>query len=226
MLSVNNIWFKYEATSKYVLKGVSFELEKGKSIGIIGASGAGKSTLVDIILGLLLPVKGNITVDGVDVSKDIREWQKMIGYVPQDIYMTDDTFKSNIAFGVNEEDIDEEKVMKTVRSAQLESLVAGFENGLNEVIGERGVRLSGGQRQRVGIARALYNDPSILVLDDATSSFDNDTEEKFVESIETFKNQKTMIIIAHRLSTIKHCDYVIKLNQGELVLAEPSINKN
>lgn len=216
MLRVNDIWFKYEAAPQYVLKGISFDLPKGKSIGIIGASGAGKSTLVDIILGLLSPERGNITVDGIDVIKDIRSWQKMIGYVPQDIYLTDDTFKSNIAFGVNEEDIDDEKVMTVVKSAQLESLVAGFENGLNEVIGERGVRLSGGQRQRVGIARALYNDPPILVLDEATSSLDNDTEKKFVESIEAFKNQKTLIIIAHRLSTIKHCDYILKLNRGEL----------
>lgn len=217
-INIENLWFKYDGSDKYVLKNVSFELSKGKSIGIIGKSGAGKSTLVDIILGLLPPQKGTIKVDGIDMTSNLLSWQKLIGYVPQDIYLTDDTFKSNIAFGVNDAEIDEERVKNAIKGAQLEELVANFKDGLNEIIGERGVRLSGGQRQRIGIARALYNDPPILVLDEATSALDNETEAKFVESIESFRNQKTLIIIAHRLSTVKNCDHIIKLNSGEIEL--------
>ncbi|MCI8409686.1 MAG: ATP-binding cassette domain-containing protein, partial [Lachnospiraceae bacterium] len=189
-----------------------------KSIAIIGASGAGKTTIVDIILGLLYPQKGKITIDGIDIQEDYYGWLNKIGYIPQTIFMLDDTVKNNIAFGLQSEDIDEVRVWKALEDAQLSEHIRSLPEGINTEIGEKGVRFSGGQRQRLGIARALYHNPEILIFDEATSALDNDTEAAIMESINRFQGEKTMIIIAHRLETIKNCDLVYRVEKGKIVL--------
>ncbi|MER3475745.1 MAG: ABC transporter ATP-binding protein, partial [Leptolyngbya sp. ERB_1_2] len=201
------------------LNQISLEIPKGKSIALIGRSGAGKTTLVDLILGLLIPDAGDIRVDGRSIYTDLRAWQNMLGYIPQSIFLTDDTIERNIAFGVPDHEIDQEKLQNAVRSAQLESLIEQLPEGLQTSVGERGARLSGGQRQRVGIARALYFEREILVLDEATSALDTETEQLVTEAIRSLAGTKTMIIIAHRLSTIQHCDRVYYLEQGQVAKA-------
>ena len=183
---------------------------------MIGESGSGKSTLVDLILGLFNPNSGTIKVDDKDISNNLNGWQKNIGYVPQSIYLNDDTIKNNVAFGVSENDIDEEKVINALKSAQLYEFVSNLENGINTSVGERGVSFSGGQKQRIGIARALYNSPSILIFDEATSALDVGTEAEIMQTIFKFKENKTIIIIAHRLSTVKKCDLIYKINKGKI----------
>ena len=214
---LHGINFTYESTKIKILDDVSIKIKHNQSIGFIGKSGAGKSTVVDIVLGLLSPDSGEVLVDGRNIQDDIVGWRSQIGYVPQSVFLTDGSLKSNVAFGVKEDDIDEEAVWLAIRSAQLEEFVNGQPEGLEAVIGERGVRLSGGQRQRVGIARALYHNPAILVLDEATSSLDVKTESGFMKTINDLHGKRTLIIIAHRLSTIKHCDHVYRLEDGKLV---------
>jgi ABC-type bacteriocin/lantibiotic exporter with double-glycine peptidase domain len=187
-------------------------------VGIIGASGAGKSTLVDVILGLLKPVDGNVEVDGFNIAGDPAGWRKQIGYVPQTIYLTDDTIAMNVAFGVHPREVDRDAVDASLRAAMLDEFVAGLPSGANTVVGERGVRLSGGQRQRLGIARALYRNPAVLVLDEATSSLDVETERGVMEAVEALHGQKTIIVIAHRLSTIRYCDWVYRFEKGQMVM--------
>ncbi len=215
---LDGLRYRYPNVSELALKDISLTLKKGQSIGLIGKSGAGKTTLVDVILGLLLPESGDIKVDGASVYQNgIRSWQNLIGYIPQSIFLTDDTIEQNIAFGVPEEHIDPERLNKVIQSAQLEDMIQQLPDGVKTSVGERGVRLSGGQRQRIGIARALYHEREILVLDEATAALDNETEKLVSEAIKSLSGTKTIIIIAHRLSTIKHCDCIYMMDQGRIV---------
>jgi len=207
-ISIENITFKYPKAPEPVLENVSLVIPHKKSVAFVGPTGAGKTTLADIILSIYTPEKGNIMRNGQSIYADIGEWTKQIGYIPQQIYLIDETITENIAFGVPKSDIDEERVWHAIEQAQLADFVKSLPDKLNTIVGDRGVRLSGGQRQRIGIARALYNNPSILVLDEATSSLDTETEKAVMEAIEKFQGDKTMIIIAHRLSTIEHCDII------------------
>lgn len=216
-ISVNNLTFKYPSSEKTILDNVSLCIPKNKSVAIIGASGSGKTTLVDVILGILQPISGSVMTDGIDIYSNINKWHEYIGYIPQMIYLMDDTIRNNVLFGFTDDIDNEEKVWKALEEAQLKSFVEELEDGLNTVIGERGVRLSGGQRQRIGIARALYNDPKILVLDEATSALDNETENAVMEAIDGLHGRKTMIVIAHRLSTIKNCDIVYRVEDGKVI---------
>ena len=210
-VSINNIVYKYPNTEVNVINNVSFKIPKGKTVAFIGSSGAGKTTMADIILGLLPPTSGTITVDGWNIFEHMHEWHKMLGYIPQSIYLSDDSILNNVAFGIDEDKIDIEAVREALRKAQLLEYVESLPDGLNTFVGDRGVRLSGGQRQRIGIARALYHNPDILVLDEATSALDNETEQAVMESIENLQGLKTMIIIAHRLTTIKKADLILSV---------------
>jgi ATP-binding cassette, subfamily B, bacterial PglK len=216
-LVLEGIDFRYPSTDALVLKEISLSISQGESVGFIGSTGAGKSTLVDIILGLLMPVSGTVRVDGADIQTNLRGWQDKLGYVPQSIFLTDDTIRRNIAFGLSADMIDEAAVWSSLRAAQLEQFINSLPEGLDTLIGEGGVRLSGGQRQRIGIARALYHDPSVLVLDEATSSLDTATEADFMKAVCALKRDKTLIIIAHRLSTVEHCDYLYRIKGGRMV---------
>jgi ATP-binding cassette subfamily C protein len=213
---LDHISYTYDGTRTPVLQDVTLSIRRGESIGIVGATGAGKSTLIDLLLGLLQPSGGRITVDGRDIAQALRAWQRKIGYVPQTIFLTDDSIRHNIAFGLRDADIDEGKVQAAVRLAQLEAYIVSLPQGLDTLIGERGVRLSGGQRQRVAIARALYHEPEVLVFDEATSALDNQTEREVIRAIEGLRGEKTLVIIAHRLSTVRACDRLVFLRNGRL----------
>jgi ABC-type bacteriocin/lantibiotic exporter with double-glycine peptidase domain len=216
-ISLENVSFCYEGATKNALEKINLVIKRGESVGFIGSSGAGKSTMVDIILGLLEPQTGFVRLDGFDIRKDVRAWQDKIGYVPQSIFLTDDTLRRNVAFGLNDEDIDELALKRAIKAAQLEDFVEGLELGLNTMVGERGVRISGGQKQRIGIARALYHDPQILILDEATSSLDAPTELEVMKAVNLFHGNKTIIIVAHRLSTLSNCDTIFQLKKGVLI---------
>lgn len=211
---IKDMYWKYPNSDSFVIEKLNLTIKKGKSIALIGESGAGKSTMADIILGLLVPEQGDVLVDGVSIYQMMDSWKMTVGYVPQTVFLTDDTIRSNIAFGVDEEDIDEDKVHRAVEEAQLAGTIAALPDGLDTVLGERGVRFSGGQRQRVAIARALYNDPDILILDEATAALDNDTENAVMEAIDALQGYKTLVIIAHRLSTIRNCDEIYEISGG------------
>ena len=216
-IEVSNLTFGYEGTEREALGGVSLKVMRGEAVGLIGSSGSGKSTLVDILLGLLEPTSGNVLVDGHNIQENLREWQDQIGYVPQSIFLTDDTLRLNIAFGLPKEKIDDDAVKSAIRLAQLEEFVASLPDGVETLVGERGVRLSGGQRQRIGIARALYNNPDILVLDEATSSLDTETEHGVMQAVQALRGDKTVIIVAHRLSTVEYCDRLYRLENAQIV---------
>jgi len=216
-IELDNISFHYPDSDKYIFEGAHMEVPKGKSVGIMGTSGAGKSTIVDVLLGLLHAQSGTITCDGVDIFKNYESWLAQIGYIPQSIYLIDESIRDNIAFGINADKIDEERIWKVLEEAQLKEFVEELPEGLDTTIGDRGVRLSGGQRQRIGIARALYNDPEILVFDEATSALDNDTEAAVMEAVNSFHGKKTMVIIAHRLNTIEKCDIIYKVEDKKLI---------
>ena len=216
-LSLEHVTFQYPAAESHALVDVSLSIRCGDSVGFIGGSGAGKSTLVDIILGLLTPTAGTVKVDGVDIQGRLRDWQDQVGYVPQSIYLTDDSLRRNIAFGLPPEEIDEESVLRAVRASQLDKFIGQLPLGLDTIVGERGIRLSGGQRQRIGIARALYHDPAVLVLDEATSSLDSETERGVMEAVRALHGEKTILIVAHRLSTVEHCDRLYRFEGGRLV---------
>ena len=216
-LTLHQVSFQYPSTEAQALRGVSLTIPLGASVGFIGGSGAGKSTLVDIILGLLTPVSGTVKVDGIDIQTNLRGWQDQIGYVPQSIYLTDDTLRRNVAFGLPADQIDEAAVWRAIQAAQLEQFVNDLPQGLDTPVGEHGIRLSGGQRQRIGIARALYHDPRIMVLDEATSSLDTATEREVMEAVRALQGNKTLLIVAHRLSTTEHCGRLFRLEQGRLV---------
>lgn len=221
-ISINNIVYRYPHTDRDVLNGISFEIPLGKSIGFIGESGSGKSTLADVILGILTPTSGTVMYGNMDVHKHPLKWSKKLAYIPQSIFLCDDTIRNNVAFGIDEDKIDDEKVWKALREAQLEQFVKSQPDGLDSMVGERGVRISGGQRQRIGIARALYDNPEILVLDEATSALDTGTESAVMEAIDKLSGTMTLIIIAHRLTTIKNCDYVYKVENGNIYSVDPS----
>lgn len=214
---IEKISFRYNEASQLALQEINLTLHKGEAIALIGKSGAGKTTLVDLLLGLLTPVSGDIKVDGCSIYEDIRAWQNLIGYIPQSIFLIDDTLERNIAFGVPDHLIDSERLWRAVESAQLTELVSQLPDGLKTRVGERGICLSGGQRQRVGIARTLYHEREILVLDEATSALDNETEKLVTDSIKMLSGKKTMIIIAHRLSTVEHCDRIYLMDKGQIV---------
>tara|TARA_B110000003_G_scaffold272602_1_gene308786 strand:+ start:900 stop:2654 length:1755 start_codon:yes stop_codon:yes gene_type:complete len=217
-LSVTDLIFVYEGVDFPVLDSINLDIEVGSMIGFIGASGAGKSTLIDCLLGLIQPTSGYISADGIKITRDnVRSWQKNIGYVPQDIFLLDGSLRDNIGFGIPSESIDEEKIRSAVEKSQLTDFIASIPDGLDTKVGERGVRLSGGQRQRIGIARALYNNPSVLFLDEATSALDIDTEREVMQAVEKLHGSTTVLIIAHRYSTIENCDYLYKLEKGKIV---------
>ncbi len=213
---VDNISFKYPENEKWILKNASLEIKKNSSVALIGASGAGKTTVIDIILGLLEPQSGKIMADGVDIKKQMGAWHQCIGYIPQTIYLMDDTIRANIAFGIPKEQVNDAEIKRALREAHLDDFVNSLPNGLDTFIGDRGVKLSGGQRQRIGIARALYGNPQVLFLDEATSALDNETEKEVMEAIDSLHGQRTLIVIAHRLTTIKNCDEIYEVAGGKI----------
>ena len=213
-LELSNVNYAYPNSEKIAIRNISLKLNKGESIAFVGSTGCGKSTLVNCILGLLVPQSGKITVNGHDIQKDPEGWRNCLGYIPQTIYLLDDTLRANIAFGVPQDQIDEECLHSALTSAALAPFVDDLPEGLDTVIGERGVRLSGGQRQRLGIARALYFNPQVLVMDEATSALDNQTEAEVMQAIQNLKKERTLIMIAHRLSTVKDCDCLYFLEDG------------
>jgi ABC-type multidrug transport system fused ATPase/permease subunit len=216
-VSLVNIDYTYPGSQEPSLQDVSFQLKKGESLGIIGKSGAGKTTLIDVILGLLHADGGDIEVNEVSIYKDLRGWQDILGYIPQSIFLTEDSIERNIAFGVPDKLIDQERLTGVLKMTELEELVSSLPDGIKTQVGERGVRLSGGQRQRIGIARALYHEREVLVLDEATSALDTQTENLITEAIKSLAGNKTLIIIAHRLTTIRHCDRICLLEKGRIV---------
>lgn len=216
-ISLENISYKYPNTDVYILKEANLKIPVGKSVGIVGTSGAGKTTIVDVMLGLLAPAEGRILADGVEVRAHYKEWLKNIGYIPQTIFMLDSTIRKNVAFGVPDDEIEEERVWAALKEAQLDTYIRSLPDGLDTSIGERGIRLSGGQRQRIGIARALYEDPEVMVLDEATSALDGETEAAIMESINRLHGKKTLVIIAHRLTTIEKCDLVYRVGEQKAV---------
>lgn len=214
-VSVDHISWKYENQNQPVLKDVAFEIRKGESVALIGESGAGKTTLSDVLLGLLQPQKGNVFMDGMDVYGMPEAWAQIVGYVPQSVFLLDDTVRKNIAFGL--EVADDREIWYALEQAQLKTFVESLPEGLDTVVGERGIKFSGGQKQRIAIARALYNQPELLVLDEATAALDTETETAVMESIEALQGQITMIIVAHRLSTIRNCDKIYEVRNGAAV---------
>ncbi|MCH3999109.1 MAG: ABC transporter ATP-binding protein/permease [Lachnospiraceae bacterium] len=216
-IEMKNITYRYPNTDTLIFDDANVTFPVGRSIGIVGTSGAGKTTIIDICLGLLHPEKGVVLADGVDIQTNYRGWLRNIGYIPQTIFMLDGSIRKNVAFGVPDEDIDDEKVWNALREAQFDEHVRSLPDGLGTEIGERGIRLSGGQRQRIGIARALYEDPEVLVLDEATSALDGETEAAIMDSINRLHGRKTLIIIAHRLTTIAGCDMIFRVKDGKVV---------
>ena len=214
---LDDIHFQYSGVQQKAIDGISFSVKKGQSIGLIGSSGAGKTTLVDLILGLYKPQVGDIMVDGTSIYKNIREWLDNVAYIPQEVFLIDDTLKKNIALGVSEELINNEKLLMALKMAQLELVVNNLPDGIDTHVGEKGVRLSGGQRQRVALARAFYHDRDVIVMDEATAALDNETEREVVKAIEGLKGETTVIVIAHRLSTVAQCDVIYKLESGRIV---------
>ena len=216
-ISFEGITYSYPNSDVKILNKADLEIPIGSSIGIVGTTGAGKSTLVDILLGLLKPQEGVIKADGTDIKDNYRGFLKNVGYIPQMIFMLDDTIRNNVAFGIPASEQSEERIWEALKEAALDEFVRGLPDGLDTGIGERGIRISGGQRQRIGIARALYSDPEVLILDEATSALDNETENLIMESINRFMGRKTLVIIAHRLQTIEKCDMVFKVGDGRIV---------
>lgn len=212
----DDVSFRYAGADEDALRDIDLEIRRGESIGIAGATGGGKTTLVDLFCGLLLPTEGRITVDGVDLSVHNRAWQRNIGVVHQSSFLTDDTLRRNVAFGSDEEDVDDEGVLQALERAELGGLVDTLPDGLDTMVGERGVRLSGGQRQRVTLARALYRRPSVLVLDEGTAALDNNTEARVMENLQELRGEVTILMVAHRLSTIRRCDRILFLDEGRL----------
>ena len=215
-IRLSHITFAYPNTDKKIFDNADMLIPVGKSVGVMGPSGSGKTTIIDILLGLLKVQEGSITSDGTDIFDNYEAWLSHVGYIPQTIYMLDASIKENIAFGIEKDKIDEERVWKVLRQAQMEEFVKEQPDGLESQIGERGVRISGGQRQRLGIARALYHDPELLIFDEATSALDNDTESAIMEAVDALHGQKTLVIIAHRLRTIENCDIIYEVRDGKI----------
>ena len=215
-INLRNLCFSYPIRKEFSLSEISMTIKKGNFIGIIGETGSGKSTLINLFTGLLRPSEGKIEVDELNIFSNLPEWHKKIGYVPQSIYLTDDTVRKNIAFGLRENDIDDDLIKQAIEKASLSEFLKNLPNGLDTIVGEKGIRISGGQQQRIGIARALYRDPEILILDEATSSLDNLTEKKIMDSIHFLKRKKTLIVVTHRLSTVNKCDKIFFINKGKI----------
>ena len=211
------VFFKYDQTDKFVLKNINLAINKGKQIAFVGPSGSGKTTIIDLIIGLLKPTKGSILVDGKSVVDKNDVWTYKIGYIPQDIYITNDTILKNVALGYREEDVNIKRVTQVLKIAQLYDFVMKTEEGLNSFIGENGLKISGGQKQRLGIARALYHRPEILIMDEATAALDNKTEKEFINTLKSLPKSITIIMIAHRLTTVENCDQVIFIHNGEII---------
>lgn len=222
-ISVENLTFGYPDTNKNVFENVSFSIPKGKFVGVVGTSGAGKTTFVDILLGLLQPSGGAINVDGKNIFNNIQGWLDNVSYVPQSIYLIDGTIRENIAFGILPEDIDDERIEKVLKMAELYDFVQSLELKENTQCGDKGAKLSGGQKQRIGIARALYQNPSVLILDEATSALDTETEKQITETINKLKGEITIIAIAHRLSTLENCDFKIKFENNSATIIEEKV---
>jgi ABC-type bacteriocin/lantibiotic exporter with double-glycine peptidase domain len=216
-IELKNIVYAYPNTDKLIFDHANMSVPYGKSVGIMGPSGAGKSTIVDILLGLLTVREGTIECDKVNIFDNYPAWLSQIGYIPQSIYLVDEPIRNNIAFGIGDDEIDDNRIWEVLEEAQLKEFIETLPEGLDTAIGDRGVRLSGGQRQRIGIARALYHNPEILVFDEATSALDNETEAAVMEAINSFHGRKTMVIIAHRLNTIEKCDIIYKVDEGKIV---------
>lgn len=217
-IELSNISFKYDDAEDWLYKELNLLIPAKKSVAFIGTTGSGKTTLADIILGLHKPATGKVLADGIDISENSMWWASMLGYIPQFVYLSDDTIRANVALGENRDTIDDAWVWTCLERAQMKEFVESLPDGLNTVTGENGVRLSGGQRQRIGIARALYSKPQFLVMDEATSSLDGDTEKAIVESINTISKDITILVIAHRLSTIENCDIVYRIDDGKAIL--------
>ena len=215
-IEFQNVVFSYPGVDSPQIDGLSITIDKGAVVGFVGGSGAGKSTVIDLLLGLLQPSSGAVLVDGTDVRTNLRGWQNQIGYVPQSIYLTDDSIRRNVAFGVPASEISDDRVREALASAQLLDFVESLPEGLGTIVGERGVRLSGGQRQRIGIARALYHNPELLVLDEASSALDTQTEQEVMQAVLSLRGKKTVIIVAHRLSTVETCDLIYRLEGGRI----------
>lgn len=215
-IKVENVSYKYPNMTENVLTDVSFTIPDGASIGLVGPSGSGKSTIADIILGILTPTEGRVMYGDMNVHEHPIKWSRKLAYIPQAIFLADEPIRNNVAFGIEDEDIEEDKVWQALREAQLDEFVKSLPEGLDTMVGERGVRLSGGQRQRIGIARALYGDPEIMVLDEATSALDSETEAAVMDAIERFQGKKTLIIIAHRLTTISNCQIIYRVSDGNI----------
>ena len=219
-IEFKNLFFKYDKSNRYIFENLNFEIFPNKSIGIVGGSGEGKTTLVDLLTGLLIPSSGVILCDGINIRNNYNDWLSLIGYIPQNTTLINDTIRANVAFGVDIDAIDEEKVISSLKDAQIYDIVCDMENGLDTKIGDRGIKLSGGQRQRIGIARALYKNPKILIFDEATSALDNNTEKEVMKSINDLMNKKTIIIIAHRLSTLQNCDIIYRVLNSKVLVEE------
>ena len=215
-ITLKDITYSYPNSDRLIFDHADMEIPIGKAVGIVGTTGAGKSTVVDVLLGLLKMQSGTVYADDKDINSDYYGWLKNVGYIPQMIFMLDDTIRRNVAFGISDEEIDEERVWEALKEAQLDEFIKTLPEGLETSIGERGIRLSGGQRQRIGIARALYNDPDVLIMDEATSALDNDTEAAIIESVNRLHGKKTLVIIAHRLQTIKNCDMIYRVKDGKI----------
>jgi ATP-binding cassette subfamily C protein len=216
-IALDNVSYCYPHGNAEAVRNISLKIPRGALIGFTGPSGAGKTTIVDILLGLLEPQQGRVSVDNQDIHENVRRWQVNLGYIPQFIHLSDDTIRKNIAFGLLDNEIDESKIKQALHAAQLESLIEELPEGLDTIVGERGVRLSGGQRQRVGIARALYNNPQVLIMDEATSALDNISERLVIEAIEGLKGDRTIVMIAHRLTTVRNCEVIYLINEGSIL---------
>lgn len=214
-ITLNKVNFNYKKTSNFNIRNISFEINRGESLGIVGKSGSGKSTIINIFLGLLKPSSGEIIIDGIN-SKNIKGWNQNVGYVPQNVYLIDDTIFNNIAFGIGKDPFKLQKVKKAIEKSQLQNFVKNLPHKENTIVGEKGVRLSGGQIQRIGIARALYHEPSILVLDEASSALDYDTESNLMTAINLLQGKTTMLIVTHRISTVQNCDKIIEIQNGKI----------
>jgi ABC-type bacteriocin/lantibiotic exporter with double-glycine peptidase domain len=217
VLSMKGISYRYQDAKQNTLHQLSLDVHAGNSIGLIGASGSGKTTLVDILLGLLEPQQGEITFNGKPLTETLKDWRSNVAYIPQEIFLIDNTLRRNVALGIEDECIDEQRIINALRKARLSELIQKMPDGLDTILGERGIRLSGGQRQRVALARAFYHERDVLVMDEATSALDYETEHEIIEEIKRLKGDKTIIIIAHRLTTVKHCDRIYKLEGGRIV---------
>jgi ATP-binding cassette, subfamily B, bacterial PglK len=215
-ICLDKVHYRYPGAPRDALREVSLKIKAGEVVGFIGISGAGKSTLIDVILGLLIPTSGTVSIDGHNIHQHLSDWQRQIGYIPQDVYLIDDSIRRNVAFGLPDDEISDVAVARALRAAQIDDFVRGLPGGLETSVGNRGIRLSGGQRQRLGIARALYHDPGVLVMDEATSSLDDETERDVIAAIGRLREDRTVIMIAHRLTTVMNCDRLYLLEAGRV----------